>query len=152
MIHARHIECGEEACERVVRVKVWKWLGTDSEDYLRPETLFRPTKFDAYANERPPSVVRMMPYDPHSPADMEAKRVRREKVYGRISPERRTAGISYCRHTMREIEADLARLEFIGRREGQEESSAVKRDALSKKLEELRGELAFLEAGKEEGE
>jgi uncharacterized phage protein (TIGR02220 family) len=36
----------------VIDVKASKWMNTDMEDYLRPETLFS-TKFQSYLNERP---------------------------------------------------------------------------------------------------
>jgi len=38
--------------KKVVDVKVSKWLGTDNEMYLRPETLFG-NKFEGYLNESP---------------------------------------------------------------------------------------------------
>jgi hypothetical protein len=41
------------ACE-VVRAKTREWLGTPMERYLRPETLFNKTKFDAYVQEVAP--------------------------------------------------------------------------------------------------
>jgi len=36
----------------VIDTKCTKWLGTNMEDYIRPETLFS-TKFQSYLNERP---------------------------------------------------------------------------------------------------
>jgi len=36
----------------VIDVKASQWMGTDSEKYLRPETLFGP-KFEGYLNEKP---------------------------------------------------------------------------------------------------
>lgn len=36
---------------QVIDNKVAKWKGTSMEDYLRPSTLFRPSNFEAYANE-----------------------------------------------------------------------------------------------------
>jgi uncharacterized phage protein (TIGR02220 family) len=36
---------------QVIDNKVAKWQGTSMEDYLRPSTLFRPSKFEEYANE-----------------------------------------------------------------------------------------------------
>jgi len=37
----------------VIDKKVADWKGTEYEKYLRPSTLFRPSKFDAYLNEKP---------------------------------------------------------------------------------------------------
>lgn len=34
----------------VIDAKAKEWKGTDMEQYLRPDTLFRPTKFESYAN------------------------------------------------------------------------------------------------------
>jgi uncharacterized phage protein (TIGR02220 family) len=36
----------------VIDTKCTKWIGTNMEDYIRPETLFS-TKFQSYLNERP---------------------------------------------------------------------------------------------------
>jgi len=151
MVHARHLEFGEQACERVIRIKVWKWLGTEREDYLRPETLFRPTKFDAYRNEGPPRPLPARKVDPHSPADAAEER-RRKEAYDRITPERRAAGISYARHAIWQTEKTLDEARMYLKGPFGNVVTAAKRDvdALSKKLEELRIELAFLEAGKEE--
>jgi uncharacterized phage protein (TIGR02220 family) len=41
-----------EDFKRVIDNKVEKWLNTDREDFLRPDTLFRPSKFESYLNER----------------------------------------------------------------------------------------------------
>ena len=41
-----------EDFKRVIDWKVSKWIGTDMEQYLRPETLFG-TKFESYLNEAP---------------------------------------------------------------------------------------------------
>jgi uncharacterized phage protein (TIGR02220 family) len=41
-----------EDFKKVIDNKVEKWLNTDMEDFLRPDTLFRPTKFEYYLNER----------------------------------------------------------------------------------------------------
>lgn len=43
-----------EDLEAVVRKKVTGWKGTDMEKFLRPETLFRPAKFESYLNEAEP--------------------------------------------------------------------------------------------------
>lgn len=40
-----------EDCKKVIDIKVKEWIGTDMEKYLRPETLFNATKFDAYLNQ-----------------------------------------------------------------------------------------------------
>jgi uncharacterized phage protein (TIGR02220 family) len=42
-----------EDCRTVVDTKVSQWQGTDMDKFLRPETLFRPSKFESYLNERP---------------------------------------------------------------------------------------------------
>jgi uncharacterized phage protein (TIGR02220 family) len=41
----------------VVRAKTREWLGTPMERYLRPETLFNKTKFDAYVQEVAPQYM-----------------------------------------------------------------------------------------------
>jgi len=41
-----------EVFEHVIDVKCAQWLGTEQEGYLRPTTLFRPTNFESYRNER----------------------------------------------------------------------------------------------------
>jgi uncharacterized phage protein (TIGR02220 family) len=50
-IHARHTEAGIPACLTVIERKAAAWLHGKMAKYLRPETLFNPTKFDAYSNE-----------------------------------------------------------------------------------------------------
>ena len=41
-----------EECKRVIDIKCAKWLHDPKfNDYLRPQTLFRPSKFEAYLNE-----------------------------------------------------------------------------------------------------
>jgi uncharacterized phage protein (TIGR02220 family) len=39
----------------VIDVKVNEWKGTDYEKYLTPDTLFRPSKFEKYLNQKPQS-------------------------------------------------------------------------------------------------
>lgn len=39
--------------KHVIDVKASQWLNTEQEKYLRPETLFRPGKFESYLNETP---------------------------------------------------------------------------------------------------
>lgn len=41
-----------EDFEHVVKVKAAEWKGTDMEKYLRPQTLFAPSKFEAYVNQQ----------------------------------------------------------------------------------------------------
>ena len=143
-----HTERGVETCERVVRVKVWKWIGTKWEDYLRPETLFAPTKFDGYANETMPRPTGRK-FDPYSPADQDERAKLHEKV-GVISPERRAAGVNFLEHTITETEKKLDALLAAGVGGGvaARETFASQRDTLSKKLEELRVELVFLKIGR----
>lgn len=38
-----------EEIQKVIDMKVLEWKGTDMEQYLTPETLFRPSKYNAYA-------------------------------------------------------------------------------------------------------
>lgn len=45
-----------EDFKRVIDWKVSRWIGTDMEQYLRPETLFG-TKFESYLNEEPAARV-----------------------------------------------------------------------------------------------
>ena len=51
-----------EDCKRVIDVKVSQWLGTDWEKFLRPQTLFTPSHFEAYLNESPSDSS--LSYDP----------------------------------------------------------------------------------------
>lgn len=44
----------EEDFISVINIKTIEWLGTDMEQYLRPETLFG-TKFESYLNQKSPS-------------------------------------------------------------------------------------------------
>jgi uncharacterized phage protein (TIGR02220 family) len=39
-------------CKRVIDIKTGQWLNTEHDKYLRPQTLFRASKFDGYLNER----------------------------------------------------------------------------------------------------
>lgn len=43
-----------DQCRRVVDVKTAEWRGTDMDKYLRPPTLFAPSKFEGYLNQREP--------------------------------------------------------------------------------------------------
>ena len=40
-----------EDCKKVIDVKTAQWLNSEQSKYLRPETLFRPSKFESYLNE-----------------------------------------------------------------------------------------------------
>lgn len=40
-----------EDCRAVIDNQISLWRGTDMHKYLRPETLFRPTKFESYVND-----------------------------------------------------------------------------------------------------
>ena len=42
----------KEDCKTVIDKKVNEWKGTDMDQYLRPETLFRPSKFEGYLNQK----------------------------------------------------------------------------------------------------
>ena len=39
-------------CKKVIDKKVNEWKGTEMDQYLRPETLFRPSKFEGYLNQK----------------------------------------------------------------------------------------------------
>lgn len=39
-------------CKRVIDIKTSQWLHTEQDTYLRPQTLFKASKFDSYLNER----------------------------------------------------------------------------------------------------
>jgi uncharacterized phage protein (TIGR02220 family) len=41
-------------CKRVIDTRTAQWLNDEKEKYLRPETLFLPSKFEGYLNEKPP--------------------------------------------------------------------------------------------------
>ena len=40
-----------EDFKKVIDIKSLQWMGTEREKYLRPETLFSPSKFESYLNE-----------------------------------------------------------------------------------------------------
>jgi hypothetical protein len=41
-----------EDFKRVIDIKAAEWLGTENDQYLRPQTLFG-TKFEGYLNQKP---------------------------------------------------------------------------------------------------
>jgi uncharacterized phage protein (TIGR02220 family)/predicted phage replisome organizer len=41
-------------CQKVIDVKVAEWEGTTFDQYLRPSTLFQPSKFEGYLNQKAP--------------------------------------------------------------------------------------------------
>lgn len=41
----------EDDCLRVIDNRCNRWLGTEQAQYLRPDTLFRPSKFESYLND-----------------------------------------------------------------------------------------------------
>jgi len=43
--------------KNVIDKKAKDWMGTDYEQYLRPSTLFKPSNFENYVNQKPPSKV-----------------------------------------------------------------------------------------------
>jgi uncharacterized phage protein (TIGR02220 family) len=45
----------EEDCQKVIVNRLAHWKNTDSEQYLRPSTLFRKSKFDGYLNSPMPA-------------------------------------------------------------------------------------------------
>ena len=49
--------------KKVIDNKCYQWLGTEQEQYLRPETLFRPSHFESYLNEVVKSGVKNNPCD-----------------------------------------------------------------------------------------
>ena len=49
--------------KKVIDNKVYHWTGTEQEQYLRPETLFRPSHFESYLNEEHKSKVKNNPCD-----------------------------------------------------------------------------------------
>ena len=54
LIHARFQEgFTKEDFFKVIDTKVYTWKGTEWEKYLRPDTLFRASKFQGYLNEKP---------------------------------------------------------------------------------------------------
>jgi uncharacterized phage protein (TIGR02220 family) len=54
MIHARIKENFTlDDFKKVITNKALDWIGTDMEKYLRPQTLFSASKFQAYLNEKP---------------------------------------------------------------------------------------------------
>lgn len=52
-ITARLKDFSVEDCKKVIDIKVADWKDTDNDKYLRPETLFRESKFEAYLNQSP---------------------------------------------------------------------------------------------------
>jgi uncharacterized phage protein (TIGR02220 family) len=51
LINARLKDYSQEEIQGVIAKKCTEWVGTKWEKYLRPQTLFNATKFDAYLNE-----------------------------------------------------------------------------------------------------
>ena len=49
--------------KKLIDNKCYQWLGTEQEQYLRPETLFRPSHFESYLNEVIKSGVKNNPID-----------------------------------------------------------------------------------------
>ena len=43
-----------EDCKKVIRNRWKHWQGTEMQQYMRPDTLFRPSKFEAYLNSGDP--------------------------------------------------------------------------------------------------
>ncbi len=41
-----------EDCKKVVDIKVAEWKGTDNDKFLRPKTLFNPSNFEGYLNQK----------------------------------------------------------------------------------------------------
>lgn len=53
LIHARFKEGFTlDDFKKVHRVKAQQWLGTDMDEFLCPTTLYRPSKFEKYLNQR----------------------------------------------------------------------------------------------------
>ena len=42
-----------EDCKQVIRNRWTAWRGTEYQEYMRPDTLFRPSKFEGYLNSEP---------------------------------------------------------------------------------------------------
>ena len=55
--------CTVDEFKKVIDNKCYTWLGTEQEQYLRPETLFRPSHFESYLNETIKSGVKNNPCD-----------------------------------------------------------------------------------------
>ena len=49
--------------KKVIDNKCYQWMGTEQEQYLRPETLFRPSHFESYLNEEHKSKIKNNPID-----------------------------------------------------------------------------------------
>ena len=50
-----------EDFQTVISVKVEEWRGTEHEKFLRPETLFRQSKFESYLNQKPRTRPKLVP-------------------------------------------------------------------------------------------
>lgn len=65
-----------EDCKKVIRSRWKHWRGTEMQQYMRPDTLFRPSKFEAYLNAGDPisgvnkSRNTLLNYDERSVADV----------------------------------------------------------------------------------
>lgn len=60
--------------KRVIDIKCAEWMGTEFEKYLTPDTLFRPSKFEKYLNQKMP--------EKKEEIDIDAFAKRMEEKYG----------------------------------------------------------------------
>ena len=64
-----------EDFKKVIDNKVSDWTDGDMEKYLRPQTLFRPSNFEAYLNEsqkpRPSNPFKKFPQNEYTEDDLE---------------------------------------------------------------------------------
>ena len=73
-----------EDCKAVIDHKAGEWLGTDMERYLRPQTLFSPSKFEGYLNQKP----------------VKAEPVQRWKSAAEVNADRERAEVRHCFEVM----------------------------------------------------
>jgi uncharacterized phage protein (TIGR02220 family) len=112
-LHSRHQETSREDCLRVVRVMVAKWKGrtiidrdtgetVSMEDYLRPSTLFRPSRFAEYVTlperrERPAPTQAGTPLDPQEIAAVDVEAARAKTRRGESISSTEAAALAFDR-------------------------------------------------------
>lgn len=87
-------------CKRVIDVKCAEWLGTEWQKFLRPSTLFRPSKFEEYLNGGAAPKEQGPKWEPAAKTRAERERAQALKDYETLSK-------SYSAEEMRELFPEL---------------------------------------------
>lgn len=75
----------EEDCFKVISNRCMRWLDTDQAQYLRPDTLFRPSKFEAYLNDTGATNAANRPTDQPKLTPAQRTEAKRQEAYRRES-------------------------------------------------------------------